>query len=1737
MKPVLLLALSIMTIFSTTASTVNPDKTDDEGHSLSSLWKDYYKASRADKPQDEVSALEKIKKEALQKRLAWDFYDACEKYVSAKSSINWKLRSELKQQKESEVENFGSAVMSFYNMRKNGLGTKELEEFTQNNKAALLSEYTPEFCRHDGGINSFSFGEALPDLLSNDYEYALWSLIARTPRSTTLAEEYFKDTYPCAALIEYIKVSDTDENADEKISALENFTSKYSEKAVSMLSRQDLLRLRFQALSDSKDSESEDFISLKRDCEEFLSQRDGFKDDKEKALARSCPYPENLIEILDGEGIFTNYNDGILNIALRNLPSVTVKVVSSSEKTISEETIKNLKGSFYTLDTVSFTLPKLDDGKYDITLQSQDKKTSTEVEYSLYRLSLALKQNNGSHSVYVADSVTGEPSGECTLVLFDEADKEVARASVDVKGGFVPLPEELSSKIKKNKWGYSIKAEKTLRDGAAPLLSKEEDIYKRCYTQSTSKSEASQKTRATLITDRGTYNIGETAFFKTILYTGTTEFATCPAGYPVLAEFFDPSGNKLSSVSLSTNDFGSANGEFTLTKAEKGGSYRIRITDGNTGKVLTSTSVLADEFVLPTFSLSWNKTDRFCLPGDEVSVSGNVKAYSGHILGDAVLRYEVLLGSEAIVGQEVSLNENGDFSFSFNTLENKTYAHYHVRATVTDKSGETLEFSNYIFVSGRIDAFATIENAAEGDFRIKDGDGGEIITDDFIRLKSGLNSYGESGTSYPTLHSEYRIYSGNGTKNPILSGDLALGENDIPIKNLPSGLYTLETLFSATSEKGKEYEDKQTSLILKVSTEDKTIAPEISSFFLKGDGQSPYILTGSGRGGIIVAAELYDEHGTLSDRKLVRIGSGEVGTVEKISFPEKASSGSNVGIQLFYFRNREDYQYSAEFVQQEEQVENKLILDFEHFTDSAMPSSEYSVGIKTAPQTECAVSVFDVASEAFRSNIWKEIHPYRATTGITMPEIDAVCGVDEISENYIMAKEVATVRLTSKAGVAMAAYTTEAATLEEDVALGATDEAENESEASSSASQVRENFEKTLAWEPTLLSDTDGSIRLQFKTSDKLSTYRVQLFAHDKNFNNAVAKRDFTVTLPVKVSVVPPNILYTGDDYTAKVTLYNSTDKDIKGRVSLSFLNGKSKDSPVIENCSSDITVPAGGESEFACSVTVPDISNLGLLASFSGKSEEGATFSDALLESVSVLPSFQTITESHSALLHDGADRDSLIAELRGQFVNTDGNDAEITEISIFDMLKTAFKDGISVNSINATDLSSALYSDAVLSKIEGMKSKRLSEEKRAELISKILSCHNADGGFAWVEGFTSSPIVTAKLLERFSYMGENLPSELKSLIPQAVTFLDSTFFGKGGAKTSWYNCIGMETYLYVRSMYPSCKFETDGIEKTTLKSFRKEAKKYLTPSSSEGRKLSGGILSKVRRIKTLDALSGSSDGLTLASSFGIRLLRESKIRSSINRDIASLSQYAVEHSSGGAYFPNAVAGWGLMDSELSAHTAICDVLDAHSENALAENIRTWIMIQKETQQWETDPSYTEALACVLKAKPQTLALKVLALSARQTLPFEEIKPSGNGVSIEKEYRREDETVLNTGDTLHIGERISAVLKINNDENRSFVRVVLPFPGALRPVNQTSGICHSRQGNRFTGYMGYCNVRSDEQEYLFEAYPEFSTEIETEYFIVAEGVFSAPVSTIECLYAPHYRANDSYSQIISKEE
>ena len=1714
MKAIKLLTLTLITLM----NLMHPAcAKDDRGHTLTKLWAEYDKAVNADRPKDQADILGRIKKEAAAQHLAWDYYDATFKYVDARASSNWKLREELLTQAREDIETFGEPVAVFF-LRQGRADTGELLRYVTEQKASLQQAHNPEFYEQDGRVAGYVFSAALLPRIANDYEYTLWSLFGskKSEAITQTIREYYAGRYPFDALVEFCLVRRESNEPEDGLKKMGAFADAHAGQAVAILARDQMLAYRQTLLRRDEKSTSEQYRQLALDCQTLLSDRKKFSGE-EKILAECADNADDVLETLTAQEISLDVSRGVASLRVRNLPEVKVRILEGKRE-IWSATVNNPKKSFYLRDTLTLPLPALDDKTY--TLKCTGGKAETESEYRKYTLSIAHKRDLDGYAIYVADYLTGEPVKTCDVFLYNDEGKQVEQVSGLQLDGFTYLPESFAKPLEKERWGWTVQAVARI-DGRLRATPQHHFYYQARETVGTDNP---ARHHALILTDRSAFTPDETVHYKVLLYEGTYEYAASPAGIRLHATLTDPSGKLIGEEDLTTNEFGSAAGAFVLKKGERGGLYRIEVKEGRS--TVASTQVRADEFVLPSFALTWQSDDRLYLPKDNVTVAGSVRSYSGHNLGTAKARYEVRERNLTIAEGELPLSPSGDFKFDFQAPEAEYFPHnVAVIVTVTDATGETLEFSKSVSIARSLPIRITVENRIPGRFEREDfRPGGDIIGESVAQVRFQLG-YGD-GQTHPTLKIEYKVLHEGKT---ILSGTAPNREIlPIDLSRFPSGLYEIRATASAVSDAGERYDDENSFELVKAADSDTVLDMDVRAFFKEIDDPDGIALqVGATTGPAWIVAELYGDGNRLLEKRIVPLRGerGRPGSLQIIRFARKAGYPEDLTLKVFWFRDERTFTYSVSSYKP--QVVAALPLRFTRFLDTTAPHRDYSFTLLTAAGTEVAATVFDKSTETIQPNVWSTVRAARRS----LPDVrySSTVGSDESygfdnaftagsRQRNILAKGAAPMGAVMESAMVMDELVEEDA----DGVVFMTDLEPKEEVA------VRENFANTIAWEPFLRADQDGVVTFHFSTADKLSTYYVQLFAHDKAFRNATLRQELVVTLPVKVAVVQPQFLYEGDRYVTRVSVSSSKDVPIPGSVSVRFLSGKDhKTAPVLGERKEHLSVPAGGTADFSCELTAPLVRELGLLISFTPDDPDYG--SDAVFVTLPVLPAVQTITEAHSALLLAGMDRDAVLAALRSQFVNVAGADATLREISILDMIREAVPEKVLPASENLLDQSEALYANILIDRLPGSAGSTATPEQRADMVSKILACRNANGGFGWFPGMSSSPILTATLLERLADLGEACPQALAEVIPEAVQFLDRSFLGDR-ARPVWCGGLSLEQYLHVRALYPEVSFAPKA-EGKRLREFRKEARAYLVPGKVRG--LNGQVFAKARRMKTLRALLSSDDGTALARAWGISFFAKGRLSRSLDKDIASLLQYAEPHRSGGTYYPNAVMPWrGLLESELYAHALICDLLTDCGHDQVAEGIRLWIMVQKETQHWEDDPAYLQAIGSVLRGTEQTLQTKVLALTASTTLPFAHIQAAGNGFTLTCSYSRDGQT-LQEGDLLHVGDKITATYHIWNEENRSFVRLTAPRPAAFRPAEQRSG--RYGWGLRpisITGWMsfspqGYRSVLADRTEFWFDSYPEEDTTITEEYFVTQEGSFQCPVPEIESLYAPHYRAND----------
>lgn len=1749
-----------------------------DGLVLTGLWKDYDAAVKADRPKEMLAVLDTIISKAKAGRLHYDFYHAASQRMTVAARRDWKQRDEFNAWLDKEVVEYDEPIVTFRH-RLSKESAASMTDYVLVSKARLQAARNGAF--YDDGLDELWTG-----LVGDDYEYALWILgvMRRSEKAMSLLEEYVGGSYPKSAYLEFRRIvgrsySYKDEGRAEKAEAMRSFARKYDGRAVSLYAKAVLLKDRFDSLSRVRPSSSADlersYKSLYADCLEVEKERLSYTKGIDKKIAGKMDDFKLLSQVLDKKEIDISFEKGVVVLKLRNLDKVKVEFVrdAKSARPLIRKTIINPDNRFYLQDTVEVRLPVCDDGKY--LFKVRNGKVAAKAEWTRQTLSIAHRADSEALRFFVADYMTGEPLEKVDLELVrSENTVAVVRDVALGKDGFTPLPEEIVSALKKGAVSYLVASYRD-KDG---FLHKTADHYIYGDAGSTSFVEKDASgTYCEVFTDKSAYNPGETVGFKAVLYRGdiSGSLQTFGSGAGVKAELVNPEGKTLCDKDLKTNEYGSVAGSFDLPAEGRNGSFQVRITSGD---LEVSKWIVVDEFILPTYDLSFDTADRLFIVGDTVEVSGKVFSFSGHPLSSAAVSYSLGRRGGTLASGQLTLEADGSFTVRFATKDDDYYGGFlNLTVKVVDSTGETKEFSKYVPVLDYFSLVADVTNASAGAVEPsrKDGRGTPcMVSGDKAVVLFGAEDIMRNKMTSP-VEVSYLLTDASGEK--VVSGNTFTGRTE-EIALPKAGLYSLEAESRIVREDGRKVSAKKQVMILRVDDTAVTLDAKVRNFFKPvGDcadgwlrsGEEIKVQFGAGEGPVWAVVELFGDKRQLLEHKIIYLDGkvGETGSVTFLTYNYKEDYPDAVRLMVRYFRDGTCSSFDKEFKRERSTLE--LPLEFSTFTDKALPGKEYSLTLKSAPGVEAVAAVFDKSSESISPNEWPTVRlsEFGAEMVYVTSSLGGVRGqvlYDEMLIGYAprQAKVRGLGRNNASERVELMADSADGGYVESSAApvLMMSKAELAEEEVTSQGVAVRSDFSSSLAFEPFLRSGADGRMFMKFRTSDKLSTFIVQVWAHTKEMRNACVRREVVVTVPVKVALVEPKYLYKGDKYVLRATVSNSSDKSVAGVAALQTYSSKDYEgSRPFASRTRGVTVPAGGSVAVEFEVDPKDHDELGLKVVFA---DNAKTFSDGVFVSLPVREARQTLTEAHSAVLTAGADRDALVRRLESEFTGTTSKGAEVKEVDIRRMVLDALPSKVEPTGKDVLSLTEALYVRKVAASLGAKVEVEMSDEA---LVERIKACLNAGGGFGWFEGFRSSPIVTAVVLERFAKMRDAGIDYGGIDADSSVKWLDSNQFLHGGVSPRWCGRLSMEEYAYVRSMYSSVPFDVSAQTRNeksdysrNFKDFRKEVKDYLLPSAKDGRGLDGQILAKTRRIKTLANLVGNDGGLALASSWGVRFSAASRMNQSIAADVQSLLEYAVPHVSGGWYYPNAVMPFrGLLASEAYAHSMLCDLLSSEhvgsaevtsstedvTARQIADGIRLWLMLQKETQKWDVDPAFVDAVNSVLSGSADILATKVVSLTKTYTVPFSRIVAAGNGFSIERHfYKKVDggngkdgRLEIFPGMKLKVGDRITAEYRIWSQENRSFIRLTAPREAAFRPVDQLSGAYGWRlnplsvAGAWSITPQGYRDVKSDRTEYWFDVYPEEKTTVAEDFYITQEGTFSAPVVTIESLYAPHYRANASF--------
>ncbi|WP_028912756.1 alpha-2-macroglobulin family protein [Prevotella sp. MA2016] len=735
--------------------------------------------------------------------------------------------------------------------------------------------------------------------------------------------------------------------------------------------------------------------------------------------------------------------------------------------------------------------------------------------------------------------------------------------------------------------------------------------------------------------------------------------------------------------------------------------------------------------------------------------------------------------------------------------------------------------------------------------------------------------------------------------------------------------------------------------------------------------------------------------------------------------------------------------------------------------------------------------------------------------------------------------------------------------------------------------QVRENLNETAFFYPQLTTDANGRVAIKFTLPESLTTWQMLGFAHtrDLHYGNiageAVAKKDVMIQPNV------PRFIREGDKATISARIFS--EKQAQGKVTLQLINAETNAIVYEKLQQVSLAAGSTTPVEFEWSMVhgplgfaawhVQECSMLIVKMTISGKG-----FSDGEQHYLPVLPATERVTVSMPITQHQPGTATIDLNKLVPADAKNTKLTLEYTNNPVWLMVQALPAVG-SPSDDNAISLAASFYANGLgryiinqnpqiknvfeLWKQETNEASLTSQlEKNEDLKNLVLN------ETPWVLDADNETEQKHRLVDFFdeNLMNNRLSTTIEKL--QKLQNAEGAWTWFPGMPSSFYTTVAVSEMLVRLNALTEKQSATStmlnkafGYMGNEIKDLVKELKK--AEKKGEVYFPSYKALQWLYLL-TLDGRQLPAD-VQQANSYLIELLKKDIKRQSIyDKALAavifakvdakraqeyaqSLKEYTVYREDMGRYYDTPRAGYSWFDYKIPTQSIAIEALQQLTPNDVQtiDEMQRWLLQQKRTQAWDTPINSVNAVYAFLKGQEcrlvQSSSMPVIRIDARTVvLPnatsaigyaktelskgkqltirkttdgtswgavyaqfFQQTKniaENGSGLTIKREMLNKD---------LKVGDRLKVRLTITADRDYDFVQVVDKRAACMEPVKPLSGY-HAG---------AYITPRDNATCYFFGMLSKGTHVIETEYYIDRAGTYETGTATVECAYAPEFRA------------
>ncbi len=743
---------------------------------------------------------------------------------------------------------------------------------------------------------------------------------------------------------------------------------------------------------------------------------------------------------------------------------------------------------------------------------------------------------------------------------------------------------------------------------------------------------------------------------------------------------------------------------------------------------------------------------------------------------------------------------------------------------------------------------------------------------------------------------------------------------------------------------------------------------------------------------------------------------------------------------------------------------------------------------------------------------------------------------------------------------------------------------------------VRENLQETAFFYPQLLADSTGRVSVKFTLPESLTTWRFMGIAHTKDMMYGYLDAEAVAQKDVMLQPNMPRFLRVGDQGTLSARVVNTTEKPLEGTAQLQLIDPESQ--KVVLSQKHPFSLKANATQSVTFSVDAAELQDYSLLICKMVAS--GDRFSDGEQHYLPILPNRERVTMTVpftqtepgtkiidlSDLLGNHTSHQSpLTSQLTVEYTNNPAwlmIQALPTIAHPYDRCAVCQAASFYANSLGEyllqqnpqvkhvfemwnqekgteTSMQSALAKDEALKDLllnetpwvldaerEEEQKERLSDFFDENLLDARLSSsilqlkklQRADGSWSWWEGMRGSFYMTVEISEMLVRLNRmtGRQEDTKQMLSAAFGYMDSEIIRLVSEMKN-------EERKGHRQTFPSHK-----------------ALQYLYLSTLDGRKLSPKVAEAQKYLKRL--LKKESRNLTIYDKAMATVILNSK------EFLKSLHEWTSYKEGMGRFYDTPRAGYSWRDYRIPTQVAAIEAFQLMTPNdqKTIQEMQQWLLQQKRTQTWDTPINSINAIYAFLNGNSQLLesqAKTVLKIDGKpldmpqatagmgyvkttqtitqgQSLKTFTAEKSSTGTSwgaLYAQYFQNTKDIQDQGSeltilremipaTCRVGDRVKVRLTIRAERDLDFVEIVDRRAACMEPVNQLSGY---RNG-------AYCAPKDNATHYFFDVFTKGTHVIETEYYIDRTGTYETGTCTVQCAYAPEFRAT-THSQTVKVEE